>query len=200
VNTAFRTGERIYFRPLELGDLEFLQGLVNCEEIQQFIGIYWPLNGAAERAWLEGLYKNRETFPFGIALKEGQRLIGSCELRLGPAAHRTADLGIGIAEPEFQGRGYGAEAIRLLIGYGFETLNLHRIELKVFANNPRGIACYEKCGFKREGVLREARWWNGRWWDVFEYGILEREWQSASAAPGAELRRDETLSSRNAAK
>jgi RimJ/RimL family protein N-acetyltransferase len=185
VKNAFRTGPRIYLRPLELSDLEFLQALVNREQIQQFIGVYWPLNGVAERDWLEGLYKNREKFPFGIALKEGQRLIGTCELRLGFAAHRTADLGIGIAEPVQQGKGYGSEAIRLLLEYGFGALNLNRIELRVFSNNERGIRCYEKCGFQREGVLREARWWNGRWWDAYEYGILAREW---------------TLSLRNAAK
>ena len=109
-------------------------------------------------------------------LKEGDRLIGSCELRLGPAAHRCADLGIGIGEPEHRGQGYGAEAIGLLLGYGFGTLNLNRIELRVYANNARGIRCYEKCGFRREGVKCEARWWDGRWWDVLDYAILEREW------------------------
>jgi len=117
---------------------------------------------------------------FGIVLKENDRLIGTCDLRLGPAANRTADLGIGIAEAEFHGKGYGSEAIGLLLEYGFGTLNLNRIELKVFSNNPRGIRCYEKCGFKREGVLREARWSGGRWWDIFEYGILAREWHSLS--------------------
>jgi RimJ/RimL family protein N-acetyltransferase len=186
VKNAFRTGERIYLRPLELEDLEFLQSLVGSEEIQQYIGVYWPLNGIAESAWLEGLYKDKEKFPFGIALKEGNQLIGSCELRLGFAAHRNADLGIGIGGPEFQGKGYGAEAIGLLLEYGFATLGMHRIGLSVFENNARGIRCYEKCGFRREGLRREARWWAGRWWNILEYGILAQEWQ--------------TLSPRNAAK
>jgi len=179
VKNACRSGPRIYFRPLEIEDVEFLQGQVNNEEIQQYIGVYWPLNGPAEKEWLQGLYKSREKFPFGIVLQEGQRLIGSCELRLGPAAHRTADVGIAVAE-EFQGQGYGREAMGLLLEYGFGTLNLNRIELKVYSNNERGIRCYEKCGFRREGVLREARWWDGRWWDVFQYGILAREWQTLS--------------------
>src|SRR5436190_376997 len=176
VKSAFRTGDRIYFRPLELEDVEFLQRMITSEEIQQYIGLYWPLNQKAEREWLEGLYKNRETFPFGIALKEGGRLIGSCELRLGVAANRTADLGIGIGETEFQGKGFGAEAIGLLLEYGFATLNLNRIELRVYQNNPRAIRCYKKCGFTQEGVKREARWWGGGWWDVLDYAILAREW------------------------
>ena len=200
MTTAFRTGDRITFRTLELEDLPFLQALVNREDLHPFIGVYWPLNGVAEREWLEGLYKDREKFAFAIVLKEGNRLLGSCELRLGPAAHRTAVLGIGIAEAEFRGKGYGTEALRLLLEYGFGTLNLNRIELKVFANNPRGIRCYEKCGFRREGVLRDSRWWNGRWWDTFEYGILAREWQSASAPQGRSDGGKNPPSPRNAAK
>lgn len=180
MQSVFRSGERLCLRTLEPEDLEFLQGLINSEELHPFLGVYWPLNGAAERAWLQGLYSNREAFPFGIALKEGMRLIGSCELRLGPAAHRTADLGIAIAGSEFQGKGYGSEAIRLLLEYGFGSLNLNRIELKVYANNRRAIRCYEKCGFTREGVLRGARWWSGRWWDVYQYGILAHDWQTLS--------------------
>ncbi len=175
MKNAFRTGERIYLRPIELEDGEFLQGMISSEEIHPFVGIYWPLNRKAEREWLETLYKDRDRFPFGIVLKEGDRLIGSCELRMGPAAHRSADIGIGIGEASL-GQGYGAEAIGLLLAYGFATLNLHRIELQVYANNPRAIRCYEKCGFTREGVKRQARWWDGRWWDVHDYAILAREW------------------------
>ena len=130
MGNEFRSGERIYFRPLEIEDLEFLQGLVAREELHPYLGIYWPLNRRAEREWLEGLYKNREAFPFGIVLKEGDRLIGTCELRMGQAAHRAAEVGIGIREPEHRSRGYGAEAIGLLLAYGFGTLNLNRIELK----------------------------------------------------------------------
>jgi len=185
VRNAFSTGERIYLRPLELEDLEVLQRVITSEEIRPYLGVYWPLNQKAEREWLEGLYRTRETFPFGIALREEDRLIGSCELRLGPAAHRTADLGIAIGEPASLGKGYGTEAIGLLLEYGFGSLNLHRVELSVYANNPRAIRCYEKCGFRREGAKREARWWNGRFWDVFQYAVLAREWQSKTPSRGA---------------
>ena len=82
---------------------------------------------------------------------------------------------IQIGEPAGRGRGLGSEAIRLLLAYGFETLGLHRIELRVHENNPRAIRCYERAGFRREGEKREARWWAGRWWSVFEYAILESE-------------------------
>jgi RimJ/RimL family protein N-acetyltransferase len=184
MRNVFREGERICFRPLEMEDLEFLQRMIASEEIHPYIGVYWPLNKRAEREWLEGLYKTRENFPFGIALKEDDRLIGCCDLRLGAAAHRAAEIGIGIGEPEARGKGYGTEAIRLLLDYGFGTLNLHRIELRVYENNPRAIRCYEKCGFKREGIKREARWWDGRWWDSLDYAILAHEWREQAPSPG----------------
>ena len=95
MGNEFRSGERIYFRPLEIEDLDFLQSLIAREELHPYLGIYWPLNRRAEREWLEGLYKNREAFPFGIVLKEGDRLIGTCELRMGQAAHRAAVPGRG---------------------------------------------------------------------------------------------------------
>ncbi len=137
---------------------------------------------------METLHEKKEQHPFAIALKEGQRLIGNCALRLGEQPHRSADLGIMIGEREFQGKGFGAEAIGLLLDFGFATLGLHRIGLHVYENNVRGIRCYEKCGFKREGVRREARWWAGRWWNIIDYAILADEWN------------DMTLSPRNAAK
>lgn len=173
---GFREGERIYFRPLELEDLEVLQRWINDPENHQFFTIFGPVNRGQEREWLEGIPKREGTFAFGIALKAGDRPIGTIELRCGDRPHRSGEIGIMIGERGFKGQGYGTEAMRLILAYGFRTLNLHRIGLRVFANNPRGIRCYEKAGFKREGVLREARWWDGRWWDVLEYGILDREW------------------------
>jgi RimJ/RimL family protein N-acetyltransferase len=55
----------------------------------------------------------------------------------------------------------------------------------VYENNPRAIRCYEKCGFRREGARREARWWAGRWWTIFDYAILEHEWQPLSPRSAA---------------
>lgn len=189
MRNAFRTGERIYFRPVEVEEGPIFQAWLNDPENHQYLKRYTALSGTEEHRWLETLHERKELHLFGIALKEGGRLIGNCALRIGDLPHRSADLGVMIGEREFQGRGYGAEAIRLLLEYGFATLGLHRIGLHVYENNPRGIRCYEKCGFRREGVRREARWWAGRWWAIYDYAILEQEWQ-----------RDKTLSPGNAAK
>lgn len=176
MKNAFRTGERIFLRPLEVEDGETLRSWLNNPEIHQHLALFRPLSAAAEREFLEGLHKRPEEHLFGIALKETGALIGSCGLHRAALPHRCAELGIQIGEPELHGRGHGTEATRLLLAYGFETLGLHRIELHVYENNPRAIACYERCGFRREGEKREARWWAGRWWSVLEFAILEGEW------------------------
>ena len=186
MNNAFRTGERICLRPVEIEEGPQFQGWLNNPENHQYLQRFRPLDGVEERRWLETLHERKEDHVFGIALREGQRLIGNCGLHGATLPNRTAQLGILIGVPECQGKGFGAEAIRLLLDYGFATLGLHRIALHVYANNRRGIRCYEKCGFRHEGTLREARWWGAQWWDILEYAILEQEWKSSlprNAAP-----------------
>ncbi len=177
MRNAVRAGRRIYFRPLEVEDFEVLQGFANDPENQQYVTLHRPLSRVQEREWLEGLGKKESEVVFGIALTEEDRLIGTCGLRGIGLPNRAGDLGIMIGDARWQGKGLGTEAMRLLVAYGFETLNLNRIELRVYANNPRAIRCYEKVGFRREGVLREARWWAGRWWDAYAYGMLVGEWK-----------------------
>jgi len=179
VTNAFRSGQQIVLRPLEVEDAPLLQRWLNDPEIHQYLYRFRPVTAVEERQWLEKIHERSEEVVFGIALREGERLIGSCGLHRVSLPNRSAELGILIGDRKEQGKGLGAEAIRLLLDYGFGSLGLHRVWLLVYANNERGIRCYEKAGFRREGVRREARWWAGRWWDILEYGILEHEWQSS---------------------
>jgi RimJ/RimL family protein N-acetyltransferase len=112
-----------------------------------------------------------------IALKDGDRPIGTLDLRGVQNKNRCADLGIQIGEKDCWSQGYGREAIGLVLAYGFNTLNLHRIELTVYADNTRGIRCYEQCGFKAEGRKRQAHFGQGRYHDVLIYGILAEEFR-----------------------
>jgi RimJ/RimL family protein N-acetyltransferase len=183
VENAFRSGKRVCLKPIEAENAALFQTWVNEPENQQYIGRFRPMNGIEERRWLESLHEKSESHFFAIALREGGRLIGNCALAHAALPHRTGTLGILIGEAEHQGQGYGAEAIRLLLEYGFATLGLHRVALDVVENNERGIRCYEKCGFRREGTRRQARWWSGRWWNVHEYAILEHEWREQFSLP-----------------
>lgn len=178
----FLRGERVALRPLEPEDLEPCLRWINDPEILQYVSRVHPMHREREREWLAGLGKSESDAVFGIALADGGRLVGSCGLHKIRLPNRSAELGILIGETEFQGQGLGAESVRLLCGYGFDWLGLHRIELRVYAYNRRAIRCYEKCGFRREGVLREGRFWAGRFHDVLLMGLLEHEHRGASGA------------------
>jgi RimJ/RimL family protein N-acetyltransferase len=69
----------------------------------------------------------------------------------------------------------------LLLKHGFEILNLNRIMLQVYEDNPRAIRCYEKVGYKHEGRLRQARYWNGEYLDILIMSVLKEEWDQMLA-------------------
>lgn len=89
--------------------------------------------------------------------------------------HRSVEIGIDIL-PEYQGKGYGSEAISWVLDYAFRRAGLHRARIRAFEWNYGAVKLYEKLGFKHEGREREALWHEGRWWDGLEMSILEHEW------------------------
>ncbi len=105
-------------------------------------------------------------------------LIGSAGLHQIHFKDRHAEFGILIGEKSAWRKGYGTEVTALMTGYGFETLNLNRVWLRVHEDNQHGIKAYEKVGFKREGVLRQHKYREGRYVDVMVMGILKEEWEN----------------------
>lgn len=89
--------------------------------------------------------------------------------------NRCSSIGIEILK-DYQGKGYGTEALRWIINFGFEYAGLHRIEIGAFEYNSGAIRLYERLGFVHECVKREMLWYKGKFWDVIELAMLEREW------------------------
>jgi len=118
-----------------------------------------------------------EEYYFSIRKIEGDKLIGFIEIGAINWISREGWIGVGIGEPDDWGRGYGSEALRLVMRYAFEVLNLNRLALGVFEYNPRGRRAYEKVGFVYEGKQPESVRRNGRWWDTIYMGILRSEWE-----------------------
>ena len=83
--------------------------------------------------------------------------------------------------PEHRGKGYASEAIDLLLELAFDHMNLNRIYLRVFTENQPAIKCYDRCGFVREGVLRQDYYSYGEYHDVIMMGILRDEWRRTRA-------------------
>lgn len=118
-------------------------------------------------------------WPDGRAAEEPEgRCIGGARLDHISWNDRKARFAIGIFDRRFWSCGYGTEATRLLLRYGFEDLRLHRIDLRVLAFNTRAIRCYEKCGFRQEGVERESALVGGAWHDDIMMSILEGEYRA----------------------
>lgn len=128
--------------------------------------------------------KARRTDPalveFRLRTLSDDRLIGFVALYAIDWGNQTARLAIGIGEPAYRGKGYGADALQLILRYAFDELNLHRVGAEVVSYNERALHVLQRGGFRREGVVREAVQRDGQRWDLVLLGILRREWVEAS--------------------
>ncbi len=115
---------------------------------------------------------------FAIRTLLDDRLIGTILLADIHWNHRDGWLGVGLGEREYWGKGYGADALRLLLRYAFAELNLWRVSLSVLAINERAIRSYEKAGFVLEGRVRGLAYFDGQRYDEVFMGILRGEWEA----------------------
>jgi RimJ/RimL family protein N-acetyltransferase len=114
---------------------------------------------------------------FHLRTLQDDRLIGFVALHSIEWNNGAALLAIGIGESAYRGKGYGSDALRLILRYAFDELNLHRVGLDVISNNARAIRTYEGAGFQREGTMRDAVLRDGSRHDRILMGILRHEWQ-----------------------
>lgn len=167
-------GDRIYLSPRSTEDAEKFTKWMNDFEVTDYTGrssSIMSLEG--EREYLEKDSNPEATF--SIVTLDEDKLIGSIGLENINHIHRSAILGIFIGEKDYLSKGYGTEAIRLLLDYGFNYMNLHNIKLDVMSFNERALKCYKKCGFKEIGRIRENKFVNGKYYDTISMDILDNE-------------------------
>ncbi len=138
-----------------------------------------PRSSKSIKEWLEKEQdKDYPTlFMFAIRRLEDQQLIGEVDLDGVLWTHRESFVGIGLGERDYWGKGYGTDAMRVILKYAFSELNLQRISLNFFDYNPRARRSYEKAGFKEEGRCREFLHRDGKRYDLVFMGILRSEWE-----------------------
>lgn len=173
-------GRLVRLRAREPEDEPLLYQWFNDSEVTQHLTIRYPLSHAQEREFIEGASRiGYNHASFGVETIAERRLIGGLELGKVSPENRSALLGIAIGDKKFWDGGYGTDAMRVLCRFGFEMMNLHRIELEVFSENARAAHVYEKVGFRLEGTRRSAVFKSGRYQDVHVMGLLEGElrWQ-----------------------
>lgn len=123
-------------------------------------------------------YQKVSSQAYSWMLEWQDHAIGNARLHQIDLANRRARYAIGIFDPTCWGRGFGTEATSLILGYAFEVLQLHRVDLCVLAYNQRAIRAYTKAGFVQEGIEREGVWLAGRWESDVWMSILEHGYRA----------------------
>lgn len=158
--------QKILLRFPNDSDSDVLFKWINNRELVIRNAPFREISVAEHVAWFANIRAKDDVVFFMIEDCETASVIGSCQLLNIHHSYRSAELQIRIGEAIFQNKGMGSEAVRQLTEYGFSELNLHRIALHVFANNLKAIHVYEKNGFIREGLFRQAARIDGLWLDV----------------------------------
>lgn len=170
-------GKNVILAPIKREYIDKFLIWLNDPEITQHLTIYRPLTREMEEDWYASLKDRESDIIFAILINQ-TKLIGNCSIMNIIWRERVGTCGIFIGDKNEQGKGYGTEAMKLLMSYGFNTLNLNRLDLKVNDFNSRAIKCYQKLGFVEEGRMREATFVNGKYHDQILMSILQNEWKN----------------------
>lgn len=169
-------GDRIYLSPRNSEDVEQFTEWMNDFQTTDYIGRSGQLVTLdGEKKYLEE-NSNAEA-SFVIVTLDENKMIGTVALEQINHINRTATLGIFIGDKDYRENGYGTEAIRLILEYGFHYLNLNNIDLRVLDLNERAKKCYQKCGLKECGKRRKACFLNGKYYDTLHMEILADEFE-----------------------
>ena len=171
-------GDNVYLSPISLDDVEEYTHMVN--DIQVSVGIghfaYARIMDYGKEAEFLNSMKNEKLF--AVRLIENDELLGNVGFNRVDILHKSAVLGVMLGNSKYQGKGYGKEAIKLLLDYGFSFLNLYSISLSVFEYNEIAYNLYKKIGFKEVGRLRKRVEIMGERYDEIIMDILKGEFES----------------------
>ncbi|MBX3230440.1 MAG: GNAT family N-acetyltransferase [Labilithrix sp.] len=183
-------GDRVYLSHFDRSDAPLMARWLSDLEVTTHLGAIGQVFGIEdEEEWIERVRRDRYNPTFGIVLRDGQRLIGSLGLKGVDHKRGTAELGVCIGEKTEWGKGYGTEAIRLLVDYAFTLLGLHAIHLKHWAFNDRAHRAYLKAGFKDAGRLRSAIEVGGERHDELFMDITREDFGASRLLPQLRLTR-----------
>ncbi|RED58120.1 GNAT family N-acetyltransferase [Cohnella lupini] len=172
-------GDGIVLRYARESDLESYLAFLRDPEMSRLTGSQAEFTTEQITAWIRKIsVPNDDRADFVIALADTDEVIGEVVLNEVDSDNRSANIRIAIQGNSHRGKGYGTQAMIHMLRHGFETLRLHRIHLGVYAFNPRAIHVYEKLGFRREGVERDALYQNGEFHDMIMMAMLEEEYRS----------------------
>lgn len=185
ISTQLFEGEKVCLAPIDYEkDPEIYSRWTHEVSFQRALG--WqpakPLSPAQVKKQFEAIEKEvderRNSFYFTIRTRGEERLVGFARLYWIEWTHGAGQLRMAIGDPQDRGRGYGSEALALLLRFVFEELNLHRLGAIVGEDNPRALEFFKKFGFVEEVRRRQAILRTDRAWDIIYLGLLQSEWRS----------------------
>ncbi len=169
-------GKSIILRPQRPEDAGFFAYWFNRPEIMFQCGFTEPTDEEKELEYINKFHKSEDSLWFTVTDLEGN-LVGETGLiRMFPAWHQT-DLTIIIPDPEMQCRGFGTEAVSIMLDLAFGKYGMHRVSIGVVGANKGALAFYKKIGFKQEGIQEQAYYYNGEYLDFIMMRILSHEWR-----------------------
>ncbi|WP_454052026.1 GNAT family N-acetyltransferase [Clostridium sp. Marseille-Q7071] len=171
-------GEKVKLREYRKEDIKKAQEYMNDGEIRGLLApnIPYPYTYEDEVKWFEGLSANKDLYNFAIETLNDKKYIGGCGINNIDWKNSVATVGIFIGDKSYLGKGYGTDAMKVLINFIFEEMNINKIKLNVYSFNERAVKSYEKCGFKKEGLLRKEIFRHGKYHDEVVMGILREEY------------------------
>jgi len=171
-------GEKVFISPINHDDYEVFTKWKN--DLEDVVMMGWDrvsYGVLMEKNNLENIAKNPENYQMCIVLKETEQLIGYISLFDVDNINRTAKLGMQVGEKEYRGKGYGEEALELILSFAFKMLNINNVMLFVYEFNDKAINLYKKVGFKEIGRRRQAFYVNRVYFDEIFMDILSDEYK-----------------------
>lgn len=171
-------GEKVYLSPISTEPVETYAKWMNDFQVTDYTHASGGLFSLEdEKAWATENATGPSQYTFAIVKQENDEMIGTISFNRVNQIDRRGSVGIMIGDAENRNKGYGTEALQLLLDYGFHYLNFHSIELSLLDDNERAKRCYEKVGFREVGRDREAIFLNGKYHDHLHMDMLRSEFQ-----------------------
>lgn len=172
-------GKSVLLRNIEKSDLSQLLEWRNRPSYRRFFREYRELNTSQQEKWFESKVMNSsDTIMFAILETAQNKLIGACGLCYIDWINRNADFSIYIGKDNlYIDDVYAIEASKLLIEYGFNELNLHRLWTEIYSIDTKKQNMFPKLGFSLEGRQKESHWTEGAWVDSLYYGLVDKDYK-----------------------
>ena len=167
-------GKKVILRSFKTEDIENTYSLIINMNVRNLSNISYivPFSLALQKEFVENTMKySGPLFRFAIEEKKSRNCIGACGVNGYDEKNRNMSIGLWIGE-EYQGNGYGSDALRVLCDYIFSEMNIHKIKLQYFSFNEKAKICYEKVGFKIEGIQRKEFFRFGKYHDIILMGLF----------------------------